>query len=59
MDEFLIGGVVGCFVSFCFAGFGLSKANNEMCAGNPVVVQKEDTVRTYSCTVELKPKEKK
>ena len=51
--------MVGCFVALVFAGFSLSKADNDMCAGNPVVVQKEDTVRTFSCTVELKAKEKK
>lgn len=59
MGEFLIGGVVGVFVAFVFAGLGLSKVDNKMCAGNPVVIEKEDTIRTFSCTVELKHKEKK
>ena len=59
MGEFLIGAAIGCSLALVFAGFSLSRADNIMCAGNAVVVEKEDTIRTFSCTVELKAKEKK
>ena len=54
---------------FCVAfGFGAgvlvsaavsSTENNEMRSGVPVVVETADTIRKFSCTVELKSKENK
>ena len=48
----------------CMTGAVISAAvgeveDNVMCSGVPVVVKTADTIRTFSCTVELKSKENK
>lgn len=36
-------------------GAGIQDSSqNKMCKGEPEVVQTEDTIRTFTCTVELK-----
>ena len=45
----------------CMTGAVISAAvgeveDNVMCSGVPVVVKTADTIRTFSCTVELKGK---
>lgn len=36
-------------------GAGIQDSSqNKMCRGEPKVVQTEDTIRTFTCTVELK-----
>ena len=51
-------------VLVCMTGAVISAAvgeveDNVMCSGVPVVVKTADTIRTFSCTVELKAKENK
>lgn len=57
--EFWTGIAFGVFATFAIAGLALSSADDRMCSGKQVVMEKADTIRTFSCTVELKAKEKK
>ena len=48
----------------CLTGVVVSAAvgeleDNVLCSGVPAVVKTADTIRTFSCTVELKQKESK
>ena len=48
----------------CMTGVVVSAAvgeleDNVMCSGVPAVVKTADTIRTFSCTVDLKSKENK
>lgn len=56
MDRLLM--VILCLVGV-LSGLGLAagiqdSSNNKMCRGEPKVVQTVDTIRTFTCTVELK-----
>lgn len=46
----LVGVLLGILLSLIL----LDSADNKMCGGKPKVVQTADTVRTFTCTVELK-----
>lgn len=48
--------MLGCMVSVVVSAAVSSIKNNEMCSGVPIVVEEADTIRTFSCTVELKGK---
>lgn len=57
MQDGFICGVV--FVAgFCMGTMieasGQDTAENELCQGKPKIVQTTDTIRTFTCTVELK-----
>ena len=49
---------LGCFGALIGSKLALESNRDEMCSGVPVVVEEVDTIRTFSCTVELKSKEK-
>lgn len=56
---FWLGVFVGCFGAI-FGNMLMSlQYKDEMCSGVPVIVEKSDSIRTFSCTVELKSKENK
>lgn len=57
--EFWTGIAFGVFATFVIVGLALSNADDRMCSGKQVVVEKADTIRTFSCTVELKRKDEK
>ena len=57
--SFWTGVFLGCFGVIIGSKLVLVQNRNEMCSGSPIVVEEADTIRTFSCTVELKAKEKK
>ena len=59
MDEFLAGLIAGAFFATCLVGLVWLQYDDRLCSGNPSVEMTKDTIRTFSCTVELKAKEKK
>ena len=50
---------LGCFGAMIGAKLASESNRDEMCSGAPIVVEEADTIRTFSCTVELKSKENK
>lgn len=59
MGEFLAGWLAGFFFTTCIVGFMWIQYDDRLCPGNPSVGMTKDTIRTFSCIVELKAKEKK
>lgn len=57
--EFLFGVVSGAFMAFAVIGLAASNSDDKMCSGKVVVIERADTVRTFSCHVELKRKDEK
>ena len=55
----LIAAFLGIIWGILISEFSLSYQEDGMCSGVPVVVKTADTIRTFSCTVELKAKENK
>lgn len=51
--------VLGCMTGAVISAAVGEGEDNVMCSGVPVVVKTADTIRTFSCTVELKSKENK
>ena len=51
--------VLGCMTGVVISAAVGEVEDNVMCSGVPVVVKTADTIRTFSCTVELKSKENK
>ena len=48
--------VLGCMTGVVISAAVGEVEDNVMCSGVPVVVKTADTIRTFSCTVELKGK---
>lgn len=59
MDEFIGGLIAGAFFATCLVGLAWIQYDDKLCSGNPSVELTKDTIRTFSCVVELKTKEKK
>ena len=53
---FWTGIFIGCFGAMIGAKLALESNRDEMCSGAPIVVETADTIRTFSCIVELKEK---
>ena len=51
--------MLGCMTGAVISAAVVEVEDNVMCSGVPVVVKTADTIRTFSCTVELKSKENK
>ena len=51
--------MLGCMIGAVISAAVGEVEDNVMCSGVPVVVKTADTIRTFSCTVELKSKENK
>ena len=48
--------MLGCITGVVVSAAVSSIEYNEMCSGVPAIVKTADTIRTFSCTVELKGK---
>ena len=57
--DFWLGLFIGCFGAIFGNTLISIQYKDVMCSGVPVVVKTADTIRTFSCTVELKSKENK
>ena len=57
--RYWLGVFLGCFGAMIGSKLALEVNRDEMCSGAPIVVEEADTIRTFSCTVELKTREKK
>ena len=56
---FWLGLFIGCFGAIFGNALFSINYKDKMCSGVPVVIETADTIRTFSCTVELKSKENK
>ena len=48
-----------CIVSGFMSVYRAVTWEDHLCSGKPITVEKTDTIRTFSCTVELKRKDEK